>query len=270
MAGAGRGKLVGINEESSVGVTGVNREHPVVDILLGALAIVARSQQSAGTVGVQASLKPGGLSVVVLSITVSLGDVLQDDSPVALNVDGTGDLGVVNIAGAKVALRADPVAGIIGRGSLAGTSVVLVVKRLLLGLGDVLDKVISRLVGNISVLLQEKRILGDLVGNVVGGVLRVQDAVGKVGALGALGGSLGVTVAMAMVRFRVVRHRGIGSRGGGVGSRGGGVGSRGIGGGCMRVSGPYCHNGDNESNTSNLKNKKTFNNTFTFFLILKM
>ena len=256
MAGAGRGKLVGINEESSVGVTGVNREHPVVDILLGALAIVARSQQSAGTVGVQASLKPGGLSVVVVSITVSLGDVLQDDSPVALNVDGTGDLGVVNIAGAKVALRADPVAGIIGRGSLAGTSVVLVVKRLLLGLGDVLDKVISRLVGNISVLLQEKRILGDLVGNVVGGVLRVQDAVGKVGALGALGGSLGVTVAMAMVRFRVVRRRGIGSGGGGVGSRGGGVWSRGIGGGCVWVSGPYCHNGDNESNTSNLKNKK--------------
>jgi len=251
MAGASRGKLVGINEESSVGVTGVSREHSVVDILLGALAVVARSQQSAGTVRVQAGLKPGGLGVVVLSVSVSLGDVLQDDSPVAFNIDGTGDLSIVNITGAQVALRADPVTGIVGRGSLAGTSVVLVVKRLLLGLGDVLDKVISRLVGNVRILLQEKRILGDLVGNVIGGILRVQDAVGKVRTLSALGGSLGITVAMAMVRFRVVGHRGIGggSRGIGGGSRG--VGSRGIGGGCVGVSGPYCHNRYDESNTRN-------------------
>ena len=77
MAGASRGKLVGINEESSVGVTRINREHSVVDILLGTLAVVARSQQSAGTVRVQASLKPGGLGVVVLSISVSLGDMPQ-------------------------------------------------------------------------------------------------------------------------------------------------------------------------------------------------
>lgn len=37
MTGAGGGKLVGVNKESSVGIAGVQREHPVVDKLLGAL-----------------------------------------------------------------------------------------------------------------------------------------------------------------------------------------------------------------------------------------
>ena len=33
----GAGQLVCVNEESSVRVTGINREHPMVDKLLGAL-----------------------------------------------------------------------------------------------------------------------------------------------------------------------------------------------------------------------------------------
>ena len=37
MARAGAGELVGVNEESPVGVAGVDREHPVVHELLGAL-----------------------------------------------------------------------------------------------------------------------------------------------------------------------------------------------------------------------------------------
>jgi hypothetical protein len=78
-----------------------------------------------------------------VTVAVSLGNVLQDDSPVALHVNGPGDLSVVHIAGAQVALRANPVGGVIWGGSLAGTSVVLVVKRLLLLLGDILDQVIS-------------------------------------------------------------------------------------------------------------------------------
>jgi len=41
MARAGAGKLVGVNEESPVGIAGVDRKHPVVHILLGALALVA-------------------------------------------------------------------------------------------------------------------------------------------------------------------------------------------------------------------------------------
>jgi len=153
VTGAGTWKFVGINEESSVRVTRVYREHPVVDILLGTLALVAGSQQAASRVRVLTSLKTGGLCVVVVSITITLRNVLQDDSPVALNIDSSGDLGIVYITGTKITLRSDPVGGIIGRGSLASTSVVRVVKPFLLGLGDVLDQIISRLVSNVGILL---------------------------------------------------------------------------------------------------------------------
>ena len=50
MARASTGELVGVNEESSVRITGINREHPVVDIFLGALAVIAGSNKSAGGV----------------------------------------------------------------------------------------------------------------------------------------------------------------------------------------------------------------------------
>ena len=132
-----------------------------------------------------------------MTIAVTLRDVLQDDPPVALHVDGPGDLGVVHLAGAEVALGADPVAGVVLAGALAGAGVVLVVKALLLGLSDTVDEVVGALVGDVGVLLEEERVLGDLEGDVVGGVLLVHDAEGEVGALGALGGRLGVTVTIA-------------------------------------------------------------------------
>jgi len=110
----------------------------VVNILLGALALVAGSEESAGRVREQAGLETGGLGVVVVTVSISLRNVLQDDPPVTLHVDSTGDLGIVHIAGAEVTLRPYPVGGIIRRGALAGTGVVLVVKGLLLRLGDVL------------------------------------------------------------------------------------------------------------------------------------
>ena len=50
VAGAGAGELVGVDEESSVRITGVDREHPMVDVLLGTLGLVAGGQESAGTV----------------------------------------------------------------------------------------------------------------------------------------------------------------------------------------------------------------------------
>ena len=220
MARAGAGKLVGVNEESPVGIAGVDREHPVVHILLGALALVAGGEESAGGVGVETGLQPGGLGVVVVSVSVSLGDVLQDDPPVSLNVHGARDLGVVHVAGAEVALGPDPVAGVVGRGALGGTAVVLVVEAVLLGSSDVLNKVISGLISNISVLLEEEGVLRDLVGNVVGGVLGVEHAVGQVGALGALGRGLGVTVASVV--------------GGGSRVMGGGM----VGGGAVGHGGP--------------------------------
>ena len=218
VAGAGAGQLVGVNEEAPVGVARVDGEHPVVDVLLGALGLVARSQQPAGTVGGQAGLQPGGLSVVVVAVAVALGDVLEDDPPVALNIHCSGDLGVVNVGGAEIALGSDPVGGVVRRGALGGTSVVLVVKGLFLFLGDVLDQVIGRLVSNVSILLQEESILRDLVSDVIGRVLRVQDTVGKVTALGTLGWGLGVTVG---VGGGVVRFGGVGGWCRGIGGGGG-------------------------------------------------
>ena len=207
VAGACTGQLVGVNEEASVGVAGVDGEHPVVDVLLGALGLVARSQQPAGTVGGQAGLQPGGLSVVVVAVAVALRDVLEDDPPVALNIHCSGDLGVVDVRGAEIALGSDPVGGVVRRGALGGTSVVLVVKGLFLFLGDVLDQVIGRLVSNVSILLQEESILRDLVRDVVRGIFRVQDTVGKVATLSTLGWGFWVTVG---VGSGVVRFRGIG------------------------------------------------------------
>ena len=180
VARAGRWQLVGVDEESPVGVARVDREHAVVDILLGALGLIARGKEAAGRVGCLTGLQPGGLGVVVVAVAVPLGDVLEDDPPVSLHIDGPGDLGVVHVGGTEVALGSDPVAGVVLAGSLAGTSVVPVVEMLLLRLGDHLHEVVSALVSNVSVLLEEESVLADLDSDVVGGVLLVEDTVGKV------------------------------------------------------------------------------------------
>ena len=101
VAGAGAGQLVGVDEESPVGVARVDREHAVVDILLGALGLVAGGQQATRAVREETRLQARGLGVVVVTIAVTLGDVLQDDSPVTLDVDGSGDLQHVWIKNGK-------------------------------------------------------------------------------------------------------------------------------------------------------------------------
>lgn len=47
MARAGTGEFIGIDEESSVGVAGIYGESSMVDILLGTLGLVARSEKTA-------------------------------------------------------------------------------------------------------------------------------------------------------------------------------------------------------------------------------
>jgi len=180
VTGASAGQLVGVDEESSVRITRVHREHPVVDVLLCTLGLVAGGEESAGAVREQASLQSGGLGVVVVTVAVALRDVLEDDPPVTLNIDSPGDLGVVNIGGTEITLGSDPVTGVVLAGSLAGASVVAVVETLLLRLGDHLHQVVSTLVSDVRVLLQEESVLADLGGDVVGGVLLVQDTVGKI------------------------------------------------------------------------------------------
>jgi len=118
VARASARELVSVDEEPSVWVARVNGEHSVVDILLGALGLVARGKKTTSRVWEETGLKTSGLGVVVVTISVSLRDVLEDDSPVSFNIDSTGDLGVVNIGGAKVTLGSNPMSGVIRRRSL--------------------------------------------------------------------------------------------------------------------------------------------------------
>jgi len=112
------GQLVCVDEETSVWVTRIYREHSVVDILLGTLGLVARGEKTTSRVREQTGLKTGGLGVVVVTVSVSLRDVLEDDSPVSFNIDSASDLGVINIRGAKITLRSNPVSCVIRRWSL--------------------------------------------------------------------------------------------------------------------------------------------------------
>jgi len=112
------GQLVCVDEEPSVWVTRIYREHSVVDILLGTLGLVARGEKTTSRVGEQTGLKTGGLGVVVVTVSVSLRDVLEDDSPVSFNIDSASDLGVINVRGAKITLGSDPVSCVIRRWSL--------------------------------------------------------------------------------------------------------------------------------------------------------
>ena len=105
---ATRRQLVSVNEESSVGVTGVEREHSVVDILLGTFGTIARSQESAGRVWSQASFQASSLSVVVMTVSVILGNVLKNNSPKSFNVQSSLDLDVVNLAGTQVSFGSNP------------------------------------------------------------------------------------------------------------------------------------------------------------------
>ena len=97
MARAGRWEFVGINEETSVRITGIYGDHSMVNVFLSAFALVTRGKETTSRVWGLTSLQTGGLSVVVMAITIFFGDVLEDDSPVAFNIDGPADLGVVNI-----------------------------------------------------------------------------------------------------------------------------------------------------------------------------
>ena len=97
MARAGRWEFVGINEETSIRITGIYGDHSVVNVFLSAFALVTRGKETASRIWCLTSLQAGGLCVVIMAITIFFGDVLEDDSPVAFNINGSTDLGVVNI-----------------------------------------------------------------------------------------------------------------------------------------------------------------------------
>lgn len=230
MARAGGGEFVGVDEETSIGIARVDGHHAVVDVFLGALAVVTRGEETASGVGGEAGLEAGGLGVVVVAVAVLFGDVLEDDAPVAFDVDGAADLGVVDGGGAEVALGSGPVAEIEGGGALGGAGVVRVVESRFLVGADVLDEVVGGLLGNVGVFFEENGILRDLVGDLVVGVFGIFDTEGEVRVKGALGRGFGVAVAVGAgcvgggvgrsvvggdwvgggVRIRVIRGGGVG------------------------------------------------------------
>lgn len=132
MAAAGGRQPVDVDEEALVRVARVVGEHAVVDVLLGALALVAGRQRAAGRVGVQARLEARRLRVVV--------DVVDDDAPLAGHVARAARLGVGHVAGADVAGRAGPVRHVVRTGALGGARVVAVVEGGLLLGGEPVDQ----------------------------------------------------------------------------------------------------------------------------------
>ena len=83
VARAGGGEFVGVDEETSIGIARVDGHHAVVDVFLGALAVVTGGEETASGVGGEAGLEAGGLGVVVVAVAVLFRDVLEDDAPVA-------------------------------------------------------------------------------------------------------------------------------------------------------------------------------------------
>ena len=139
MARTGRWQLVGINEETAVGVARVQRQHAVVDVFLGTFGLVAGGQKSAGRIRGLAGFQSGGLGVIVVTIGVIFGNVLQNHSPVSFNINSSFDFGISYMRGAEVAFGSNPVGGIIWRRSFGSSGVVIVVKASFLVSGDVFD-----------------------------------------------------------------------------------------------------------------------------------
>jgi len=114
MTRAGTGELEGVNEESSVEITGVKGEHAVEDILLGTLALIAGSKKSAGRIRVLTGFQTSGLCIVVMSISITFCNILKNDSPFSLNIGSPSDLTVGHVTGAEITFRSNPVGGVIG------------------------------------------------------------------------------------------------------------------------------------------------------------
>ena len=178
MAAAGGRQPVDVDEEALVRVARVVGEHAMVNVLLGALALVAGGQRAARGVRVQARLQPRRLGVVV--------HVVNDDAPLAGHVLGAARLGVGHVTGADVAGRAGPVGHVVRTLALGGARVEAVVEGGLLLGAQALHQIVGRLGADVGVLLGEQVVLRDGRLDLVGGVLGVLKAVGE-GRVGGAG-----------------------------------------------------------------------------------
>jgi len=158
----------------------------VVNKLLGAVALVARSKSTASSLWEQAGFNAGSLGVVV--------DIIDNDAPFTFNILSTFGGSIGNIRGADISFWSSPVGNIIGRVTSGSTSVVRVIKSFLLVLGDHINEVISRLISNIGILLGEEVVSADGSLDFVCWVFIIFKAVGEGGISVTGWGSGGITV----------------------------------------------------------------------------
>ena len=100
-----RRELEDVDEDPLVRVARVEGQHPVIDVLLRALGLVAGREEPTGRVRVQAGLESGRLRVLL--------DAVDDDPPFAVHVPGSLRGRVDDLRGAEVPLGSNPVGGIV-------------------------------------------------------------------------------------------------------------------------------------------------------------
>lgn len=178
----------------------------MVDVLLGASATEARGEGTARGSGKQAGLKPCSLGVVM--------HVVDNHTPLPLDVTSTLGHGVHHVGGAEIAFRTRPVCKIVRRVARGSACVVGVVEALLLLLGDPVHQVVGGLGGDVGVLLQENDVGVDVGLDLVLGVLFIIKAVAQGGVLGAGRGHRRVAVGVVGVdgEVAVVVTAGLGIR----------------------------------------------------------
>lgn len=148
VTGAGRRQLVCVDKEAAVGVTWVEREHTMDDVLLKAFAVMARGQRAASGLREEAGFDSLRLSVI--------SHVLDDYAPFAFSVLSAEGPGILDIAGANETLTADPVAFVKLFSVVEG-----VIKFLFLRFSHAVHQIIGRLISDVGVLLQRQRIIVD-------------------------------------------------------------------------------------------------------------
>jgi len=186
VAGAGGWELEAVDGEWEVLIIWIVDQEPVVDVLLDALCLVAFGHQWASRSGGGTLLDASGLGQ---GLVVGL-DVVDDNPPLAVDVDGAQGLDVGSLGGAQVSLLHD----------------VLQASHGVVGVGQ---NVLVHLLDSVVVVL-------DGLLDLVGGVLLVLKAPGLGVVLGALGwtvmgllvGVVGGSVVWSMVWGSMV-HNGV-------------------------------------------------------------
>lgn len=152
---ASRWQLVNVDEDSFLRIARIEGKHPLINVLLQTLAVIARSQSAASGTREQARFD-------ALSLSVSgPGDFLDDDAPFSIGVHGSEWASIQNVTWADVTFTTDPVS------LLERLSVVLGVIEMFLRQGSQsIDQVVGRLVGNVGVLLQHQQVIIDGILNI--------------------------------------------------------------------------------------------------------